>query len=302
MHRPGPPDDRRDPDRAQWDTRVPPGPFEPRRRGPAHPAGNPDDPGDPHVPGDPREPCAPEAFRRGEDGLHDFERAEVGDVTGRTLLHLQCHTGVGTLSWVRHGAAQVVGLDVSEPAVEAARDLAADLGLGPDRASFVAADVHDAAEAVPDSRYDIVYMGAGGLGRLPDLRRWAETAAHLVAPGGFLYLAEFHPVTDVLDDESGARIVHDYFSREPWVDESPGPDTDLDAVTAGSRDHRWQHPLGDVVSAVAGAGLRVEFLHEHDVTLFQRFACLWHGGDGYYRLPPDRPRVPLMYSLKATRP
>lgn len=129
-----------------------------------------------------------DSFRSGKDVLRDFEVAEVGDVTARTLLHLQCHIGLDTLSWSRRGAAHVVGLDFSEPAVETARGLAADLGIGigPDRAAFVAADVHDAAEAVPDSSYDIVYTGTGALNWLPDTTRWAETAASLVAPGGFL--------------------------------------------------------------------------------------------------------------------
>ncbi|MEE4422482.1 class I SAM-dependent methyltransferase [Streptomyces bugieae] len=243
-----------------------------------------------------------ERFRRVRDVIRDFETAEVGDVTGRSLLHLQCHFGQDTLSWAHRGAARVVGLDFSEPAVEAARELAAGLGYGPDRAAFVAADVYDAAEAVPDASYDIVYTGIGALNWLPDLERWADAAASLVAPGGFLYLAEFHPLGDALDDETGARIVHDYFNQDAWVDEVPGTYTDFEAPTVNNRSVEWQHPLGDVVSAVAGAGLRIDFLHEHDMTMFQRFAALRRGDDGYYRFPGDRPRVPLMYSLRASRP
>ncbi|MER7150254.1 class I SAM-dependent methyltransferase [Streptomyces lydicus] len=243
-----------------------------------------------------------ERFRRVRDVLRAFETAEVGDVTGRSLLHLQCHFGQDTLSWAHRGAARVVGLDFSEPAVEAARELAAELGYGPDRAAFVAADVYDAAEAVPDDAYDIVYTGIGALNWLPDLERWADTAASLVAPGGFLYLAEFHPLCDALDDETGSRIVHDYFSRDAWVDEVPGSYTDFDAQTVNNRSVEWQHPIGEVVSALAGAGLRLEFLHEHDMTMFQRFGALRRADDGFYRFPGDRPRVPLMYSLRASRP
>ncbi|MFI1615464.1 class I SAM-dependent methyltransferase [Streptomyces lydicus] len=241
-------------------------------------------------------------FRRVRDVLRAFETAEVGDVTGRSLLHLQCHFGQDTLSWAHRGAARVVGLDFSEPAVEAARELAAELGYGPDRAAFVAADVYDAAEAVPDDAYDIVYTGIGALNWLPDLERWADTAASLVAPGGFLYLAEFHPLCDALDDETGSRIVHDYFSRDAWVDEVPGSYTDFDARTVNNRSVEWQHPIGEVVSALAGAGLHLEFLHEHDMTMFQRFGALRRADDGFYRFPGDRPRVPLMYSLRARRP
>ncbi|MFK8848088.1 class I SAM-dependent methyltransferase [Streptomyces sp. Ac-502] len=247
-----------------------------------------------------------EGFRRDRDVIRDFEAAEVGDVTGKSLLHLQCHIGQDTLSWAHRGAARVVGLDFSEPAIEAARELAAEVGIGPDRATFLAADVYDAAEAVAatgaPAAYDVVYTGLGALCWLPDIRRWAETAASLVAPGGFLYLAEFHPLTDALDDESAARVAHDYFSRDAWVDESPGTYTDFAAPTVHNRRVEWQHTLGDVVSALAAAGLRLEFLHEHDMTMFQRFGSLQRGDDGYFRLPADRPRVPLMYSLKASRP
>ncbi|MGW4032418.1 class I SAM-dependent methyltransferase [Streptomyces sp. NPDC004838] len=270
-----PPSDWRDANRSNWDERVP-----------IHVASDFYDLG---------------SFRAGKDSLRDFEIAEVGDVSGRTLLHLQCHIGLDTLSWARRGASQVVGLDFSEPAVDAARSLAADLGLGPERAAFVAADVYDAAEAVPDPSYDIVYTGVGALNWLPDMTRWAETAASLVAPGGFLYLAEFHPLTDALDDETGSRVVHDYFSRAPWVEEMSGSYADLNAETVNNRTVEWQHPIGEVVSALAGAGLRLEFLHEHDVSLFDRFEQLSRSGDGYYRFPADRPRIPLMYSLKASK-
>ncbi|MFI2617480.1 class I SAM-dependent methyltransferase [Streptomyces sp. NPDC018584] len=258
-----------------------------------------------------------DGFRAGKSALRDFERAEVGDVHGKSLLHLQCHIGMDTLSWARHGASRVVGLDFSERAVEAARELAAEAGLGPERATFVAADVYDAVAAVPDTAYDIVYTGVGALCWLPDIRRWAETAASLVAPGGFLYLAEFHPLTDILDDATGSRVEHDYFARDAWIEDDPAGYTDMDAgysdkdagvagdegmapPTVHNRSVEWQHPLGDVVSALAAAGLRIEFLREHDTTLFPRFRAL-EGRDGVYRFPADRPRIPLMYSLKASK-
>ncbi|MFF7357534.1 MULTISPECIES: class I SAM-dependent methyltransferase [Streptomyces] len=241
-----------------------------------------------------------DGFRARPDVLRDFEKDEVGDVTGRTLLHLQCHIGTDTLSWAHRGAARVVGLDFSAPAVEAARSLAADLGHGPERAAFVTGDVYDAARVVPEPSYDIVYTGLGALCWLPDIRRWARTAASLVAPGGFLYLAEFHPITEALDDATGSRVVRDYFARDAQVWEEPGTYADQSATTVHNRSVQWQHTLGDVVSALAGAGLRIEFLHEHDVSLFPRFENFEVQG-GYHRFPADHPRIPLIYSLRATK-
>ncbi|MFG3202095.1 class I SAM-dependent methyltransferase [Streptomyces sp. NPDC048192] len=271
---PSAPDGWREDNRAMWDERVP-----------VHVAG---------------EYYDLDGFRARPDVLRDFEKDEVGDVTGRTLLHLQCHIGTDTLSWLHRGAARVVGLDFSAPAVEAARSLAAGLGHGPERAAFVTGDVYDAAEAVPEPSYDIVYTGLGALCWLPDVRRWAETAASLVAPGGFLYLAEFHPITEVLDGETGTRVVRDYFDRNAQVWDEPGSYADLTAATVHNRSVQWQHTLGDVVSALAATGLRIEFLHEHDVSLFPRFAN-FEVRDGYHRFPADHPRIPLIYSLKATK-
>ncbi|MGR6916153.1 class I SAM-dependent methyltransferase [[Actinomadura] parvosata] len=231
-------------------------------------------------------------FKAGGSALRAFELAEVGDVAGRRLAHLQCHLGLDTLSWARLGA-EVTGLDFSDAAIEQARDIAAECGLP---ARFVTADVYDAPRALGET-YDIVYTGIGSLVWLPDLTRWAETVAALLRPGGFLYLAEFHPFTNVLDDDTGTRVVRDYFDRTPQVWEYPHTYTG-DDVLEHQTSVQFDHGLGDVVSAVAAAGLRVEFLHEHDHTLFRRFTTLVEA-DGY-RAPAGAPRIPLMYSLRAS--
>lgn len=244
-------------------------------------------------------------FRAGRDDLRGFETGEMGTVAGRRLLHLQCHIGTDTLSLARRGA-EVTGLDFSAPAIEAARGLAADLGLA---ARFVHSDVYDAVAALDGVTYDIVYTGIGALCWLPDLARWAHTAASLVAPGGFLYLAEFHPVGLCLGRD-GTSLTDDYFSTEPTVYECPGSYADWTAPTVHNRAMEWRHPLGDVVSAVAATGLRVEFLHEHDFTLFEQLPGLVAGPDTsgageragrVFRLPEGQARVPLLYSLRASR-
>jgi SAM-dependent methyltransferase len=233
-------------------------------------------------------------FRDGRSTLREFEVAEVGDVEGKRLLHLQCHMGQDTLSWARRGA-DVTGLDFSEAAVGQARALAAETGLA-DRARFVVADVYGAVAALGGQRFDVVYTGAGALVWLPDLVRWAEVAASLVADGGFLYLAEFHPVTDVLGDD-GRTVEYDYFAIGGETYDFPYTYTDGPPLTQ-TRSVQWQHRLGEVVTALAGAGLRIEFLHEHATTLFRRYPVLERTASGW-GFPPGRPRVPLMYSLRA---
>ncbi|MBF6328355.1 class I SAM-dependent methyltransferase [Nocardia transvalensis] len=238
------------------------------------------------------------AFIDGAEQLRDFELAEVGEVRGKRLVHLQCHLGTDTLAWARHGAT-VTGLDFSPAAVDRAAELATRIGVRDAR--FVAANVYDAPEALGGQTYDIVYTGVGALCWLPDITRWAQIAASLVAPGGFVYLAEFHPFGDTLSDDDGRTVAYDYFDTRPQVWDEAGTYADLDAPTTANVTVQWQHGLGDTITALTAAGLRLEFLHEHDFTLFPRFRTLTET-DGIYRLPSGQPRVPLMYSLKATKP
>jgi 2-polyprenyl-3-methyl-5-hydroxy-6-metoxy-1,4-benzoquinol methylase len=213
-----------------------------------------------------------EGFLAGGSTLRSFELQEVGDVEGLTLLHPQCHFGLDTLSWARRGA-RVTGLDFSSPAITAARKLAADASL---EAEFVESDVYSALEALGGRRFDLVYTGLGALNWLPDIERWARVMAALVAPGGRFYLAE------------------------PLEWEQSGTYADLDAQTVRNRSIEWNHGLGAVVSALISAGLRLEFLHEHDHTLFARWPFLERAAGGPYRLPESMPSLPLMYSLLAS--
>ncbi|MDQ0985884.1 hypothetical protein QFZ71_003167 [Streptomyces sp. V2I9] len=105
-----------------------------------------------------------------------------------------------------------------------------------------------------------------------------------------------------MDAETGSVVTDDYFSRDAWVDETPGTYADLTAPTVHNRSIEWQHPVGRVVTALAAAGLRIDFLHEHDLALVQRFDVLERHADGHFRFPAGRPRIPLMYSIKASRP
>lgn len=244
-----------------------------------------------------------DGFRAGGSTLRPFELEEVGSVAGKRLAHLQCHFGLDSLSWARAGAS-VVGLDFSEPAVEAANALAAETGLD---GRFVAADVYDASRALGGERFEIVYTGLGALNWLPDLRRWADVVSSLLADDGFLYLSEFHPITWIFADEE-PTVELDYFHAPEGVTfEDGGTYADLEAATEHDVTREWAHTIADVISAVLGSGLRLELFHEHDYTLFPRFSHLEPdhqtlGAGALYRQPAGTPRLPLMFSLRARRP
>ena len=237
-------------------------------------------------------------FRRGRSSLRPFEIDEVGPVEGRSLVHLQCHFGQDTLSWARLGA-HVTGLDFSPAAIEAATTLAAEIGIDAD---FVVADVYDAVEALGRRQFDVVYTGLGALIWLPDIERWADVVASLVAPGGFVYLAEFHPITEVFADES-LTVEHDYFTRPAGTRyEVGGTYTDGDVETTHNVSYEWTHPVSAVITALLAQGLQLELFHEHDHTLWARWPFLDAADDGTYRQPAGQPRLPLMYSLRARKP
>ncbi|HEY5299484.1 MAG TPA: class I SAM-dependent methyltransferase [Acetobacteraceae bacterium] len=228
---------------------------------------------------------------------------ELGPIAGLRLLHLQCHIGVDTLALVQRGA-DVVGLDFSAPAVAAATDLAAELGLSA-RSRFVQADLYDApaALAAPAS-FDRVFATWGTTIWLPDIRGWAKVVVHFLKPGGVFYFADVHPLALAFDDSTAGAdgwpgFWAPYFGRAPLVITDPHDYADSDARLENATTHQWIHPIGDVVSALIEAGLRLDWLHEHDAITWRMFACQAKGADGLYRWP-DKPWLPLAYSLRAT--
>lgn len=230
--------------------------------------------------------------------LHSIEREEVGSVRGRTLLHLQCNMGADTLSWARLDA-QVTGVDIAENAIGAVRALARETGLP---ARFLRSDVY-ALPAVLANEFDIVFASYGVLCWLPDLPRSAEIAARNVRPGGVFYLVDMHPFTNVFAaaDATGAgldlRVARPYFhAASPAAEE-------VEHTGAGNPTtlYSWSYGLGEVVSALLEAGLRLDFLHEHAVTFYQRFPALVQGDDGWWRWPTPAQTLPLLFSLRATK-
>jgi SAM-dependent methyltransferase len=243
---------------------------------------------------------AVERFRGGGDVLLPIESREIGEVAGKRLLHLQCHFGLDTLSLARRGAI-VTGVDFSGPAIETARRLAEDAGLA---ARFVECNVYDVRAAVPES-FDIVYSSWGAICWLHDIRRWTAIVAESLAPGGYLYIADGHPFAMMLERE-GERL----YCRYPWRSAADEPLTFDDATTytgdetvlAHTRSYQWNHALSDIVCGLIDHGLRLEFLHEHESVPWEAFPKMADAGDRMFRLPDGFPRVPLAFSLKASKP
>ena len=232
-----------------------------------------------------------------------WEQAEVGDVTGKSVLHVQCHFGLDTLSWARLGAARVTGVDFSEPAIAFAEELAAETGLA-DRARFVVSDVYDLPGPLEGETFDLVYTGRGALGWLPDLEPWGRSVAGFLRPGGIFYIHEGHPVMWALDDEQSPdalRLAHDYWGGETLSFPVEGSYADPTAKIEAEVEHGWNHSLGEVVTLLARNGLRIELLDEKRV-LDWPAPFLEDRGDGTWGWPEgSRGNLPLMYSLRARK-
>jgi SAM-dependent methyltransferase len=241
-------------------------------------------------------------FRDGKSKLKPLELEELGNVRGKTLLHLQCHFGLDTLSWAREGAV-VTGIDFSEPALQAARALAAECGID---ARFVLSDVYSLPDKLSE-QFDIVFTSYGALNWLPDIERWAQVAARYVRPGGTLYLVEFHPIVGVFDDDPGVtelRVRYPYFQQEePLRWEGFGTYVDRNAQLEHDITYEWPHPTSQVLTALIEAGLRIEFFHEFPFTAWAQIPSLMQAeGERYHRLKEHDGSLPLMYSIRATKP
>jgi SAM-dependent methyltransferase len=201
----------------------------------------------------------PEFFASGGCTLDDFELELIGAVQGKRVLHLQCASGNETLSWAGQGA-RVVGVDISDVAIEIARDQARATGLD---AEFVAADVYDLPDYLLSGNFDLVYSSWGVICWLPDLRRWAEVVAACLKSGGTFLLAEHHPLWEisVLTDH-GFTVTHSYFGRgTPLV--GVGHSSKAPSGTPLHDDRvNFLWPVGDVVTALIQAGLTIRHLEE----------------------------------------
>jgi SAM-dependent methyltransferase len=235
-------------------------------------------------------------FQATGSSLRPIERAALGDVAGKSLLHLQCNLGSETLSWARLGA-QVTGIDISDAAISFAQRLAIESGLA-DRARFIRSDLYTLPDAL-DETFDIVFASYGALCWAPDLEGWAQVAARYVAPGGALLLIDMHPVSMAVNTDAGdasgrtLRVAGPYFhTREPQTEQTPGEPPV----------YAWGYGLGEVVTALAATGLRIESLREHACAHWRQFSQLVESGDGYWRWPDPTNELPLLFSLRASQP
>jgi SAM-dependent methyltransferase len=241
-----------------------------------------------------------EGWLAGDRMPRQWELDVIGDVAGLDVVHLQCHFGMDTLMLAQAGA-RVTGVDISPAAVKQAIELAERAGLA-ERSRFVEANVYDAAAALAPETFDLVYVSLGALCWLPRVGDWAAQVGALLRPGGRLFLHDGHPLSHALSYHEPLALEWSYFEEtEPWVEESEGTYTDGDVKLANTRTFEWNHSLGEIVTALLAQDLQLTHLEEHDWTVFHRHPSLQEQPDGRWTLAPGSVRIPLSYTLMATK-
>ena len=200
-----------------------------------------------------------EAFKKGKSSLMHYELDALGDLKGKSLLHLQCHFGQDTLSWSRLGA-KCVGVDLSNEGIKLAQKLNEELNLD---AEFVCCNVLDTSKYVKE-KFDIVFTSYGAIGWLPDLKPWAQMIVERLKKGGTFYIVEFHPIVWMFDYTEGKPIMkYGYMQDEVIYEEYEGTYANQSSKMM-SKEYGWNHGLGEVITVLTEAGLHIDYLKEHD--------------------------------------
>ncbi len=236
-----------------------------------------------------------QGFLAGKNSLNDTELNLLGSVSGKRILHLQCHFGQDTISLARMGAS-TVGADISDQAIDKARDLARTLNAD---ATFVCCDLFDLPQHL-EGQFDLVYTSYGTIGWLPDLDRWAAVIHHFLKPGGKFVFVEFHPVVWMFDDDF-QQVGYRYFKSEPIVETTNGTYADREAPIR-TTSVSWNHGMAEVITSLLKQGIQLQDLQEYDFSNYNCFAHTEEFEPGKFRIKHLGNFIPMMYSIVGVKP
>lgn len=254
-------------------------------------------------------------FLQGGSTLRPEERELLGDVEGLSIVHLQCNSGQDTLSMARLGAV-MTGVDISDTAIEFARQLSQDSGIP---ATWRRMGVYDWLEetAQSEQRYDLVFCSYGAICWLSNLEVWARGINTILKPGGRFVTVEFHPVMGMFNAK--LERTYDYFvDGQPltWEEgvndyvaiarEGLTPENALEGIKDFQNPHRVHEffwGLEQIVSALLAAGLQLTSLKEYPYSNgFKPFDQMQALPNRRWSVPEGQPNLPLMYAITAQKP
>ena len=234
------------------------------------------------------------SFIKGKTSLNSIELELLGAVDGKSILHLQCHFGQDTISLSRLGA-EVTGVDLSDKAIESAKQIAKDTES---TANFICCDMYDLPKHL-NKKFDIVFTSYGTIGWLPDLDKWAKIISQYLKPNGQFVFVEFHPVVWMFDDNF-KNITYNYFNSGAIIESESGTyadksaDITLETVT-------WNHSLSEVISSLLKNGFEMISFDEFDYSPYNCFNNTIEFETNKYRIEHLGKNIPMVYSIVATK-
>ncbi len=235
-----------------------------------------------------------DGFLKGDSSLNEIELNLLGDIKGKTILHLQCHFGQDTLSLQRMGA-QTTGIDFSDNAIKKAKELALQLKLD---ARFICCNIYDLHEHLHET-FDIIFTSYGTIGWLNDLHKWGKLISDYLKPQGTFILVEFHPVIWMFDSEF-KKIDYSYFKKDPIVELEENTYADekaainLESIT-------WNHSISEVFQALKKYGLQVDDLQEYNYSPYNCFKNTEELAPKKYVIKDFGHKIPMVYSIVAAK-
>lgn len=239
-----------------------------------------------------------EGFLAGKSSLHKIELDVLGDVLGKSLLHLQCHFGLDTISWSRLGA-KATGVDFSKTGIEFAQELAKRVGTD---TRFICCNIYDLPKVL-DEQFDIVFTSFGVLCWLGDIKAWGQIIAKYLKPGGVFLIVEGHPILWVFDVDhpTDLQIKYRYWhTTEPMRWDADGTYVETDAKLKNIVTYEWQHTISDVLNALMASGLTILEVNEYPFIPWKPFPFAKKDEEGNWWLDGDP--LPLCWSVKASKP
>lgn len=232
-----------------------------------------------------------EQFKKNLSSLNKIELEALGDIKGKSLLHLQCHFGQDTLSLAKLGA-DVTGVDISDESIRIANQLKGELNI---KAKFIDSNVYDLDLS---ERFDIVFTSYGVITWLPDLEKWAEVISRHLKQGGTFYMVEFHPALWMFNADF-STIEYSYFNANVIHEVVEGTYAERGAKIK-HESFTWNHPLCDVLNSLIRSGLRIIEMNEYPFICHDCFADLERDLEGRYTTKRYGTKLPMLFSVKAT--
>lgn len=233
-----------------------------------------------------------EDFMKGKSSLCPVSIEQLGDIKGKSILHLQCHFGQDSLSMARMGA-KVTGVDFSSEAINKGKELNEKLGLD---VTFVEANVLELDQLLK-GQFDIVFTSFGTIVWLPDLDKWASIINHFLKPGGQFIFVEFHPTINSMDWDT-ATFDYNYFnSGEPYHEIVNGTYADTSADLKGE-EYFWQHSFAEILTSLLGQGLNLQSFEEYPFSSYDVFGEMNKIEEWKYVYAKVKASFPHMFSLK----